>query len=320
MAASFGEAFDIGGTLSRGWNAFKAAPWPILLGALVMQCTEGGGPGGGGGGGDPPIPSDAGGSGGDPGASSWLPELSLPGAGRLDLDDLGDWLEAVPTPPLDGLGGGLGMGVAEALLIAAILLFAGVFVLCCSLVLFAFRTWVEVGYLRAQGEALRLGNTSFSTLFGGADAFWRLAGFKIVAGLLFLGVLILALIPGGLALGAGLYAELPLVWGAGIGLMVLLGLWLGIWVGLGLALGRHAVALEGRGVRDALRRSWELCRGHRLWLLVYLLVLGIVKLFGLCLCCFGIILTRAIADTAFTDAFLALTRPEDGGVPLAQKG
>jgi membrane-anchored glycerophosphoryl diester phosphodiesterase (GDPDase) len=147
-----------------------------------------------------------------------------------------------------------------------------------------------------------------------------LAGFKIMAGILVLGTILLAALPGGIVVVAGVIAKLTVVWGIGIGLIVVLAVWVGFYVGLGLALGRHAVALEGLGVFAAIERTWELCRGHRLWLFVYCFVMGVVTLAGICLCCIGVVLTRALADTAFTESFLALTREDaPGDLPLAQK-
>jgi hypothetical protein len=288
LSSHFRDAFDIGGTITRGYQALRAAPWPILLGALIMQCTEGGGPGGGGGGGGGGNSGD--GYGGDhdwQGSGSWFGD-------RLQL------------PPLDHLAGSI--GATEAVLIAIIVLVLVGFMLVCGLALFALRTWLEVGYLRVQREALETGTGSFQTLFGGADRFWSMAGFKLLGGVIALGTMLLSLLPGGVVLGAGLFLDLLPVTLTGGVLAALMVLVVILYVGLGLALGKHALVFEGLRATEAIERTWELTRGHRLWLLVYLFVIGILRAAGLCLCCVGVFLTRALTDTATTAAYLALTR------------
>lgn len=302
MPSTFREAFDLGETLTRGYEALKAAPWPILLGAVLMQCTEVGG--GGGGGGSP----GSGGYGGDGGG----------GGGGGDWQSPGSWIGDLQPPALDQLTGSIG-GVEIAILTIILVAVVG-FVLACSLALFALRTWVVVGYLRVQREALDAGTGRFEILFGGADKFWSMAGFSLLRWIIVLGTLLLAAIPGGLVVAAGLLLDLNLLAGAGALLLILVCVGVSIYVSLGLALGGHAVALEGLCTLEAIERSWELVRGHRLWLAVYLVVLGILHLAGFCVCCFGVFLTRALTDTALTAAYLQLTRgPLPAGEALAAK-
>jgi len=288
---SFSDAFDLSRSLATGFEALKAAPWPLLLGALLMQCTEssGGNSGGGGGGG---------GGGGD----SW---------GEYDSWDSYDW---------QGLGARAGdfgssltdfggrMGAAEAGLLVGIILAVVGLGLCCGLAVLAFRAWLHGGYLRLHEEVLRTGQGGFGTLFGGADVFLSMVGFKVVSGLIKAGIFLLTLTPGLVLAGVGVYLDnaVLMVVGGLVGLLLTVPIaW---YVGLGLYFGNHAVALDNAGVMGALERSWDLARGNRLWLTLYLLVTWVVWVVGMCLCCVGIIVTRAIVDVARTEAYLLATR------------
>jgi hypothetical protein len=289
MPRPFNEAFDLARSLSSGWRSLKAALWPMLVGAVLMQCTEGGGSGGnygGGGGGD-----DWGGS------ESW---------DSHSWEHLGAQLaELGGVDPVRFAGS---MGASEALIIGVIVLLVLGLALLCGAVVFVFRAWVRTGWIRLHMEVLGTGTGSWGTLFGGADAFLRMAGYELLRAVIQLGSTLLAMIPGGLLLALGLVLEQPLVWGPGIGMMALLGIPVAIYVGLGLEFGGHAVALDGAPVMAAVERSWELARGNRLWMLLYLFVTGVVHIAGMCLCCVGVFFTRAIVDTARTESYLLATR------------
>jgi hypothetical protein len=284
----FREAFDIAARLSSGFRALKVAPWPLLLGALLMQCTEGGSGSGG-------NYSGSGGSGDD---GSW---------DSYDWENLGASIGDLATP--DPAGAIANVGGAELAIIAVVLVLAlGVGLLCGGAML-AFRSWVHGGYVRLHRQVLRTGAGGFDTLFGASDVFVSMIGFKLLWGLIYTGTLMLALLPGGVLVGAGAIAEVtPLIW-VGVALMVLVAIPVALYVTLGLVFGELAVALDGAKAMQAVERSWELARGNRLWLLLYLFVTGMFTLVGICLCCFGVVFTRAIADTGLTEAYLLATRP-----------
>lgn len=283
----FHDAFDIAARLSSGFRSLKVAPWPLLLGALIMQCTEGGSGSGG---------NYSGSDGGDSG--SW---------DSYDWENLHGILGELPWG--DPSGAVAAIGGAELAVIAVILIVAMGVGLLCGGAMLAFRSWIHGGYVRLHREVLRSGAGGFDTLFGAGDVFWSLVGFKLVWALIYTGTLLLALLPGGLLAIAGAVAKItPLIW-VGVALMVLVAIPVAVYVTLGLVFGELAVALDGAKAMEAVERSWDLARGNRLWLLLYLFVTGLFTLVGICLLCFGIVITRAIADTGFTEAYLLATRP-----------
>lgn len=292
MPRSFRDAFDISRSLSSGLEALQAAPWPLLLGAVLMQCTENSG-------GNYSGSSPSGGGGSDP----W---------GDYDSWESHDWLglgaraEELTRFDLGDAAGNIG-GAELGIIVVIMALVLGLG-LCCGLLVLAFRSWVHGGYIRLHEEVLRTDAGSFATLFGAADSFLRMMGFKLVAALIHTGIFLLALVPGGVLLGVGLYLDSVPLLGVGGAAMLLIAAPCSIYVWLGLYFGNHAVALDDASVVGAVERSWELVRGHRLWLLLYLVVTGLVWAIGMCFCCVGIFLTRAVVDTARTEAYLLATR------------
>ena len=82
-----------------------------------------------------------------------------------------------------------------------------------------------------------------------------------------------------------------------------------VYVGLGLSLVKQAVAYEGLRPTQAIRRSWDLVAGQRWMLFLYLIVLGLFTLLGVCLCCVGyLLLTGPLTLIAQHESYLALTR------------
>lgn len=186
-------------------------------------------------------------------------------------------------------------------------------------VVFFLRTWLEVGWLRVQADALHGRTPRWSTLWSGADRLrdallWKvlewgvgLGVFALVAGGVFLalvvgrlpGVVVVLLLPLGL---------LPMVVGAA-------------YVHLGMSMGMHAVVLHRCSAREALERSWAWADGHRWHLLWYRLGLGAAWLFtgivgavGLWVgTLFASTASRAVTDTAFTRCFLDLDDPDRAG-------
>jgi hypothetical protein len=294
MPRSFRHAFDIGRCLRTGARALQAAPLPLLLGAVLMECTErqGGNYSGGGGGG---------GSGDDP----WDEVERFESLDWQRLQQAASDLWGFdPSTALGSIGG------AELLLIAAIVLGVLGLTLACGLLILAFRSWIHTGWIRLHHELLQTGQGAFATLFGGGDAFFPMAGFKVVAGLIHTGIFLLSALPGiGLMVVGGVLDSVPLLAvGAAVGFLLAVPAVTYVW--LGLYFGQHAVALDGAGTMQAVERSWELARGHRLWLLLYLFVTGLIWLAGHCLCCVGVFATRALVDVGRTEAYLFATRDE----------
>jgi len=189
---------------------------------------------------------------------------------------------------------------------------------CAVLGLFV-RAWIQPGYYRMHRDLVVTGAAEVGTLFGGGDAFLRTLLWQLLMGVVLLGTVVAAAIPGGIGLivvlrGGGEPA-LPVV----IGLVAALSLPMaltGAYVGLGLALGGHAVALDGLGPAEALEKSWALASGNRIHLLLFFFVVGLFNIVGLLMCCLPIVWTKAVSDFGVTESYLLATGSVHGGDDL----
>ena len=115
------------------------------------------------------------------------------------------------------------------------------------------------------------------------------------------------MVGGPIALGAAMhFEELGIALGI-LGGLVYLPLW--AWLMLGLTFVEEAVAFEGRDPVAALKRSFELVRGHRIQLLLYGLVLFVLTFAGFCLCLIGVLCTGPWARLAWFESFQRLSEP-----------
>lgn len=275
------EAFAVGPLLQAGWDALSRSPVPLLLGAFVFFLIDG----------------CTGGSGQfSPPSGEWS------GDGSDPLGELERMLEEVGT------------GVALAI---------GAAVVGCGLVLqvvglFA-KSWVSVGWLRTHQAVVVEGDAELDLLFGGRDRLGPMVLWRLLVGLIQLGVGMVTLAPGLAIAALGAWR----VWGDGgsdvsadalpflaAGGAVALLVWLPaqLYVAPGLLLGDYAVVFEEASPMEALDRSWEAASGHRLALLLFLFAAFFVNALGLMLCCIGAIPARAITDTAATVGWLRFTR------------
>lgn len=269
-------AFSPSRAISHGWAALKREPVGMLLGAFLLSIVEGGGGGGGNNLGN--LGNTGGSSGPDwGGTSDWSQSMN----GFGDLDD----------PAFLGV-----MAVALSCVCGLQLLF------------WLAASFLKPGYMQLHRELLVDGVSSPGKLFGGGSQFKAMAMWKLLKGLIGLGVAVVALAPGGAMLGIGAAGDNQPLMIAGGGLMVLLAGPVLVYVGLGMMLGEHAVALEELGPVDALERSWELARGNRVSLFLYGLLTGLFHIVGLMLCCVGVLGTKAMIDFGTTEAYLLATR------------
>ena len=190
-----------------------------------------------------------------------------------------------------------------------------------GILLFPLEVFVLSGYYRVAGRALYGQPSPLERLFGSSDRFldmllWRLL--RIALLVLTLAALALPLVP------LGLFGSVAAIFGnghwgnwQGIGLVFGILAFLYIffftlpvffYVELGLYFGTFLVALEGKGPRDALRESWGLASGNRLWLFLYRAVMFLVAGAGFFALFVGYIATRAITDAGAVGAFLALRK------------
>jgi hypothetical protein len=279
------QAFDVSRAVSHGWTGVKRQPVGLLLGSLLLTLTEGGG------GGSNPIGGkyDWGDGGSSDHKSSAMPTDLWSERIRAALGDAFD---------LQSAGG-----------IAALIVGLTCLALCVAVVVL-FRCWIQAGYLRTHRELVVTGQAGVGTLFSGAPDLVRLLLWKLLSGIVALGVLTVALLPALVTAGIAyaLHADRnAIAIAAGI-IAFLFVVPTMIYVGIGLAFGDRAVVIDGLGPSAALDRSWSLAKGNRMHLFVFLLLTGLFRLAGILLCCIGIVLTRAIVDTGTTEAYMLATQ------------
>lgn len=280
MARQFNESFRIGQALEHGLAALKAAPGPLLAGAVLVQCTDGSG-----GGGNSLASPGRGGEGGS------FDTDAFAAAFRQSADALSDFVSTT---------GMLILGIVAVMVIAI------------AICVFLFHCWVLAGYLRVQRDILDRGEGRYEVLFGAGGRLWSMVGWKLLEAMILLGTGLAAAAPGLLLMAAGTWGGLPqILFQAGVLIALVLAVPVLIYVGLGLSFGEMAVALEDRGPLEALDRTWTLVRGHRISLFVFQFVLAIFTAIGVCACCVGIFVTRGIADSGRTGAYLLYTRDDE---------
>lgn len=280
------EAFDIGRAVSHGWAAVKRQPVGLLLGSFLLTITEGGS------GGSNPFGGKY--DWGDGGSSSDQKSSAMP----ADL-----WSERIRG----ALGDVLDLETAGG--IAALIVGLTCLAMCVVAVVL-FRSWIQAGYIRSQRDLVISGQADVGTLFAGGPDLVRLILWKLLSGIVSLGVLTVALVPALATAGIAyaLHAEKnAILVAAGITAFVFVVPTM-IYVGMGLVLGDRAVVIDGLGPAEALDRSWSLAKGNRIQLFVFFLVTGLFRIAGLLLCCIGVVLTRAIVDAGTTEAYMLATQ------------
>ncbi len=286
MAIEFSQAFDPFRALKAGIHALKTEPAPVFVGGLLLflvQSCQGAGN-------QVPNPSS--------GGSSW---------------DSGD-------DPFSS-GGNPFEGMDEAMLVVALIM---VGVGCCiGLFVFAAQSFLQPGMYRV-GERMTIdGTAGIDVLFSGKDVWLSMMGYKLLTGVIGLGIFTVFASPGGLVIAGAVVARdggspntaLLVLGGLLILALVLPAL---IYVMLGLGLGSVAISLDRLGTMEALDRSWSLAKGNRFRLFVFGLVngifAGVAAFVGMLACCVGILATGPAATgvvfCAQANAWLMLTRDD----------
>lgn len=266
----FNEAFDPFRALRSTWRILKTAPGAVLVGGLLLWiCDEG---------------------------ALWVEaRFEFPHDVQFDFTTPESAREGLSTildhwAPL--VAGGFGLFIA-ALAIAA----------------FLFGSLVHVGYAAAVERALTQHEDDLGDLF---EARGRWGSMVLVR---LLGLLVKALIAlPGLALAAfAAVAAIASTEQSGFallaaGLVLFAYLPVAVYLWLGFALAPLAVAVEGLGPTEALGRSWQLVRGHRWTLFLYLLVLRLAGLLLLCCCCVLFFGGTILEQTSLVDSYLRLIK------------
>lgn len=301
-------AFGIARGFENGWLALKRAPIPMMIAGFLMALLDGSNGGlngnGGGGGYDPGYDNDY------DTYSSLLESVGSPLKAAF-TDVLGDVLHPVAVWAQ--------IGSTELTFILGVLF---VTLICVGAIIVAIavaRAFVRPGVIRLHSHILQTAETdSIGILFSGADRFLHMLAWEFMLLAIMLAVGVVAAIPGAILMTVGFTTDIfPLKLVGGLLLLLLsLGAW--IYVVLGLAFGAHLITLEERSPMEALKRSWMLARGNRLWTFLFLFCGGVLKfvaiVVGALMCCVGLLATvpaaQSIMDFAFTESFLLLTRGE----------
>jgi hypothetical protein len=170
-----------------------------------------------------------------------------------------------------------------------------------------FGAWVRPGALRLFAATLRGQNTD-GVLFSGADRFMDMALNRLIKGLVGILCLLVGLMFGGPIIGYGLMEGNEVFIIGGSILAVVIALPFIIYVTLGLLLSDYIVVFENKSAVESLKSSWELSSGNRLHLFLFLFVMGMINIIGLCFCCVGVVPAKAITDAGFVESYLLFTR------------
>jgi hypothetical protein len=180
-----------------------------------------------------------------------------------------------------------------------------------GLIAWAFGCLLRVGLPSAIEHSLKTGEDRVGLLFA-LDERWL---WMLLTTLLEGAIYVVAALPviglGGAVALFGVGFDRPELGGLGLALIVLLWIPFMIYLALGLSLAPQAVALEGLNPIQAVRRSWTLVSGNRLWLILFGLVFGLVNIAGLCACGVGLLITVPLTYAASSEAYLRLVRSRE---------
>lgn len=284
MAMEFKDAFDPMRALRHGYEMLRREPAPVLVGGFVMFVLNA--------------------------CQGQGNQVRLPNSG-------GDPWSGGEDP----FGGGNPFEGFDEAMLGVVLLLLGV-ACCVGLFVFAIKSFVEPGTWRVGERITMDGAAGLDTLFSGKDAWLPMMGYKLLTGIISLGVFTVFALPGGLVAGAAIAMDrhdpnVPLIV-AGVFLVMLLALPAVIYVALGLQLGNYAISIDRLGTMEALDRSWSLARGNRLRLFWFNFMSGLLALAaaiaGMLMCCIGLVVTvpaaTGIIFCAQANAYLLFTRED----------
>lgn len=266
------------GAITEAFEYVKQYPGQTIVMSLLSLMFSGGGfnfPGGGG--------NDFGSSGGyDDSYDSYDSYDSTGGGGGSDYN-YGSWFDGSdimsvigPDALFSGSSPIVGaMGGGEIAVIAAI----AFVVIAFSIVMFLVGAFVRIGASSMWLRILRGQDSSFGAAFKGAGSFFLpMAGTLFLTALAVFGGTLLCLIPG-------------------------------IILTLGLYFVHFMVVDKNIGYVDAIKASWQLTDGHKVSLLIFVILAWLLNVGGILACCVGIIGTNAITMGAMAIIYNRLAAP-----------
>lgn len=174
--------------------------------------------------------------------------------------------------------------------------------------------YLSVGYFNTVREVMRSGQAAFEDVLDARGRWGRLFFARIVQGLLGLCAALPMAVPPTVAMmlhaGLGLERELAILLGI-LGVLAYLPAF--FYILLGLVFVEYEVALRGASIGDAISHSWQLARGKRLQLIVFILASILIAIVGMMLCCVGFLPALILINVMWCEAYVQATR--DGHDP-----
>lgn len=187
----------------------------------------------------------------------------------------------------------------------------GVFGLFFSVLFFLATCFLSTGLGTSLTRALRDGDGQVADLLETRGRFVRLLLALLLVGVILAGATLPLWIGGAIVYAVGSWFDAA--WVTNLGMLALLVVWLPVfvYVFLGVRLTEYAVVYEDLEPIEAVKRSWALVDGNRLWLLFFLVITAVFAALGVLLCCVGVFVTGPLRVLAHHESYLRLVTPED---------
>jgi hypothetical protein len=188
---------------------------------------------------------------------------------------------------------------------------ASIFPSACVLISFLCAPWLTLGYANVLEKSITRGRAEIADLFDTRGRYAAMVGTYIVLRIFFFvsDLPIVALSDEGKFLRESLHVPLSVTRFAFLAEIVFIAAL--TWVWLGIALWTQVLVFEGGGPWSVMRRSWQLVRGHRLRLIVFLIAVCVTMVAGVIGCIVGALVTISIAHLALYESYWALTRSDE---------
>jgi hypothetical protein len=166
------------------------------------------------------------------------------------------------------------------------------------------QVWLGLGQIRLYLNIARGQRAEFTDLFTGGPYVLTVILGTLLISLITTAVLLPFAAPPLIAWFATNDANVTLIAGLVSGVI---GVPVLIFIGLSLFMFQYVVVDRNMGVMDALRTSWQIMSGNRLWMFVYGIIGFFLYLGGLLACCVGALFTVSYAMLGLTVIYLVIT-------------